>query len=49
MYDESGDKRGTIKTVIGTIENIREVLEEKGILKAKEYTAILHPSEAANQ
>jgi len=37
-----------MRTVIGTIENIRDVLEEKGILKAREYAAILHPAEAAH-
>ena len=47
-FDQKGDNRSAMKTVIGTIENIRDVLEDRGILKAREYAAILHPSEAAH-
>lgn len=49
MFDQSGDKRATVKAVIGTIENVRDVLEERGILKAKEYAAILHQQEISQQ
>ena len=48
-FNESGEKRATIKAVIGTIENIRDVLEEKSLLKAREYAAILHPQESSHQ
>lgn len=35
--------------MIGTIESIRDVLEDKAILKAREYAAILSPVEVSNQ
>ena len=49
-FDKDGtDGKKTIKKVISAIESIREVLEDKEILKGKEYAAIMDPEEALNQ
>ena len=48
-FNESGEQRSSLKVVIGTIENIRDLLEDKGILTANEYAAIMNPAEAQSQ
>ena len=45
-FTESGTQKGPLKEVISTVESIREILDERNILKPSNYALILDPSKA---
>lgn len=48
-FDAEGEKKAAVKSVITSIETIREVLEERNILGPKEYAAIVSPNNSSQQ
>ena len=49
QFSESGDKKESLKKIIGIVESIRETLDEMGILKGAQYVTILSQTEAKSQ
>lgn len=48
-FNAEGENKSAVKSVISTIETIREVLEERSILGPKEYATIVSPSDSNQQ
>jgi hypothetical protein len=45
-FDAEGESRSSVKSVISTIESIREELDERSVLGPKEYAAIVNSSDS---
>ena len=49
QFNTQGESKGALKELIGTIESIRDVLDERQIVTSEHYSSVLNSDEAIAQ